>query len=198
MLCPYCQKEITPQGHRCPSCGGNLNVRLCPRGHVMDPAWDHCHFCPAPGEAPKDRTAFDPQRLRSNTGTVYEAPPGKTPGGAADTGTRYEPASTQGKLVGWLVSFNWDLAGQDFRVREGRNVIGRDAKACTIVISQDTRVSGVHAILIYRNGEFLLSDEKSVNGTLVNDQDISKEKCVELKNNDLVQIGDTKFKFKML
>ena len=198
MNCPYCQREMTPQGNRCPLCGGNLNVRLCPRGHVMDPSWDDCHFCPRPDDPIKikEKTELDyPQPALGKSGTVIEYPavPGAGKGQTVD-----EPRSASGKLVGWLVSFTWDKAGQDFRLREGKNLIGRDPSAGEIAIPQDSRMSNLHATLIYRNGRFLIGDEHSMNGTFVNDKDVSEVQLYELQNNDLITLGDTQFKLKTL
>lgn len=200
MNCPYCQKEMTPQGNRCPLCGGNLNVRLCSRGHVMDPSWDTCHFCPQ-GEGaakPKQMTEIEvPQAAapsRAKGGTIIETPSH----GSGKSGTVVESTSAANKLVGWLVSFDWDKSGQDYKVREGKNTIGRDARSCDIAIPQDTQLSNVHATLIYRNGKFLLGDEHSMNGTFVNDKDISMVQLSEVQNNDLITVGNTKLKLKVL
>lgn len=194
MKCPYCRREMKPQTNRCPFCGGNLNVKLCPQGHVMDPSWDYCHFCPRPGEnvALKERTELESPPAGGKSGTVMEEPYGKK------EATVYEPKSAASRLVGWLVSFTWDKAGRDFRLREGKNLIGRDPAVCDIVIPEDTRISNVHAVLICRDDKFKIGDEHSTNGTYVNGKDISDVHLFELQNNDLITVGDTELKLKVL
>lgn len=92
------------------------------------------------------------------------------------------------KLVGWLVTYNLDSRGIDFRLYEGRNIIGRDP-SCSVCINDD-KVSGQHAILLYRNGNFRIKDNLSVNGTLVNGEDIDDD-SVLLSDSDIIQVGNT-------
>jgi hypothetical protein len=97
------------------------------------------------------------------------------------------------KLVGWLVTYSFDKTGTDFRIYEGRNVIGRDAD-CNVTVC-DKMVSGKHATILFRNDKFKIKDELSSHGTYVNDCDIEDEH-VELHDNDLIRMGETVFKFK--
>jgi pSer/pThr/pTyr-binding forkhead associated (FHA) protein len=98
-------------------------------------------------------------------------------------------------VVGWLVALNGHQMGQDFRLRDGQNVIGSDPGS--EVTLDDPAVSARHASLRYREGVFLLTDLDSTNGTFIND---SKEPVarVELNDNDVVRIGEVALKFKRL
>jgi len=98
------------------------------------------------------------------------------------------------KLVGWLVTYSFDPLGVDFRLYEGRNVIGRDA-ACNITVPDKT-VSGRHATILFKNDKFKIKDELSSHGTLVNDADIEDD-TVELHYGDVIKMGETLFKFKI-
>ena len=97
------------------------------------------------------------------------------------------------KLVGWLVTYTLDPNGVDFRVFEGRNIIGRDFN-CGICIN-DNKVSSQHAILLYRNEKFRIKDNLSVNGTVVNGEDIDDDSVV-LNDGDIIKIGDTVLLFR--
>lgn len=97
------------------------------------------------------------------------------------------------KLVGWLVSYSIDECGVDFKLYEGRNTIGRD-KECQILVP-DSSVTGRHAVLLYRNGKYSITDQQSSNGTYVNDEDIELDPCY-LKDGDVIRIGQTVFKFR--
>jgi hypothetical protein len=99
------------------------------------------------------------------------------------------------KLVGWLVTYSFDRMGADFRLYEGRNVIGRDMD-CNITIPDKT-MSGKHATILFRSDKFKIKDELSSHGTIVNGNDIESEHIVELHDGDLIQMGETVFKFKV-
>ncbi len=97
------------------------------------------------------------------------------------------------KLVGWLVSYTLDDMGVDYKLYEGRNIIGRNID-CQIAIS-DSTVSGEHATLLFRAGRYSLRDNQSTQGTFVNGEDIELEPCY-LNDGDMIRIGQTIFKFR--
>jgi pSer/pThr/pTyr-binding forkhead associated (FHA) protein len=96
------------------------------------------------------------------------------------------------KLTGWLVSYTIDPLGVDFKIYEGRNIIGSDPQ-CDIVISGDSSVSTKHLTILYRMGIFKYKDELSTNGTFVNEV-FSEEGS--LNDGDLIKVGKTIFKFR--
>lgn len=97
------------------------------------------------------------------------------------------------KLVGWLVTYSFDQLGVDYKLFEGRNVIGRDID-CNITI-QDGRVSAKHAVLLYRAGKYSITDTQSSHGTFVNEEDIELEPRY-LNDGDIIRMGNTVFKFR--
>jgi hypothetical protein len=97
------------------------------------------------------------------------------------------------KLVGWLVTYSFDKMGLDFRLYEGRNVIGRDID-CNITVP-DRMVSGKHATILFKNDSYKIKDELSSHGTYVNNKDI-EDKHIELCDSDIIRLGETIFKFK--
>ena len=99
------------------------------------------------------------------------------------------------KLVGWLVSYTLDEMGLDYRLFEGKNVIGSNVD-CEVSVIQDKSVSGKHATILYRNNKFLLRDEFSTNGTFLNGE-IVEENTPVLKDGDIIKVGNTVFKFKV-
>lgn len=68
--------------------------------------------------------------------------------------------------------------------------IGRDASCAAIV--DEPSVSKVHASLIWQNPKWLLHDERSLNGTFVNNEEIA-DKAID--NGDLVSFGDMQLVF---
>lgn len=95
--------------------------------------------------------------------------------------------------VGWLVALNGALKGQDFRIVDGKNMIGTAADAD--IVLTDQYMSSRHAVLRHEEGMFVLVDLDSTNGTYVNETRVSKE---ELIDNDRVRLGRTELKFKSL
>ncbi|MBO4645679.1 MAG: FHA domain-containing protein [Bacteroidales bacterium] len=97
------------------------------------------------------------------------------------------------KMVGWLVSYSLDVMGIDFKLYEGRNIIGRDMD-CSITIN-DNMVSGKHAVLLYRAGKYSITDMQSSHGTFVNEEDIELEPRY-LQDGDTIRMGKTTMKFR--
>lgn len=97
------------------------------------------------------------------------------------------------KLVGWLVSYTLDNMGMDFKLYEGRNIIGR-RNDCQITIADKT-VSGNHAVILFRAGKYSITDQQSTQGTFVNEEDIELEPRY-LKDGDTIRIGQTILKFR--
>lgn len=94
------------------------------------------------------------------------------------------------KLVGWLVTYSLDSMGVDFKLYEGRNIIGRDMN-CNITVN-DSMVSSTHAVILFRSGKYSISDQQSSHGTFVNGEDIELEPRY-LKDGDIILMGNTVF-----
>lgn len=101
------------------------------------------------------------------------------------------PTQSKGKIVGWLISYNHNPDGEDFRIYSGYNRLGANP-ICDIVINDET-VSGSHAILVYRDGRYLLKDDLSRNGTFVNGHEVSE--AHPLQNYDQIRVGNTYLTF---
>lgn len=97
------------------------------------------------------------------------------------------------KLVGWLVSYTLDDMGVDYKLYEGRNIIGRD-NDCNITVN-DKMVSGKHAVILFRAEKYSISDQQSSHGTFVNEEDIELAPHY-IKDGDIIRIGETIFKFR--
>ena len=98
------------------------------------------------------------------------------------------------KLVGWLVTFDIDPIGIDYKLTAGRQRIGRDPR-CEIVIN-DPAISSEHAVILYRDGQVIIEDKLSANGTFVNDEMIEDKK--KLYDNDIIRLGTLQFKLKII
>ena len=143
---------------------------------------DDGSYTPAGPSAP-NRTMFGDETIEE---PVRNANAPQQPGQAS-------PYRATRKLVGWLVSYTLDAMGQDFKLYEGRNIIGRDMD-CSITVN-DKMVSAKHAVLLFRAGKYSLTDQQSSHGTFVNGQDIELEPRY-LQDGDEIRMGETIFKFR--
>jgi len=101
---------------------------------------------------------------------------------------------TSTKLVGWLVSYDIDPAGIDYKLYEGKTKIGR-SNHCKIIVN-DSTVSEEHVLLLYKDEKFILQDELSANGTFVNGEQI--EERVLLEDGDEITFGSVNFIIKII
>jgi hypothetical protein len=163
-------------------------AKFCANGHQMEDTWEACPYCQRSGFQPgmpavtvKTRLETDPRR---------EAP-------APSAGRRSVLLADKPKapVVGWFVALTGPQKGEDFRIREGPNVIGSAPDAD--IVLHDTAISGKHASLRYKDQRFTITDLDSTNGTFLNDRadPIARE---ELKDNDMIRVGEVTLKFKSL
>jgi hypothetical protein len=163
-------------------------AKFCANGHQMEDSWSVCPYC--------QRTGFQSSVQPPNVKTRAEAEPPKEPPLAAPAPGRRTVLLTDKRkapVVGWFVALTGEQKGEDFRIRDGQNVIGSAPDAD--VVLRDAAVSGKHASLRYKDQKFFLTDLDSSNGTYLNDSSnpIARE---ELKDNDIVRIGEVSLKFK--
>ena len=161
-------------------------AKFCANGHQMEDSWDVCPYCQKTGC----------QGLTSSMGTkktVLETEPAKEAAPAAGRKTVLLAEKRKPPVVGWLVVLNGEQKGEDFRVRDGQNILGSSPDADIVI--HDPTVTGKHASLRYKDGTFFLTDLDSSNGTFINDKSepIARE---QLKDNDVVRVGETSLKFK--
>jgi hypothetical protein len=189
--------------------------RECSKGHKYDSAiyGDNCPFCPSGSTSYSENmdgtvgnfnpsgTEFNQETERTHVvgGTRPTAPVAEKKNiDMPIGGTVIRPAwgadPTAGKkIVGFLVTYSASPLGKSFNIYEGRNYVGRDI-TCDVCITSDSQISGKHFSILFRavDSKFKFKDEQSSNGTIVNDL---LEDDGELKNFDVIRIGDTKFIF---
>lgn len=185
-----------------------MSTKMCPNGHIMEASWDRCPYCPAAGAPP--RPAVPPTRVQAAAAPPAPAMPAPPPmpmpqpvaaarPSAAAKKTRMIFEDKKMPVAGWLVALNGRHKGEDFKIREGKTLVGKDA-SCDVVLTDDY-ISGSHATIkfVEQDGEriFIITDLDSSNGTFLNDSEepIARE---ELVDNDTVMFGQTKMKFKCL
>lgn len=164
--------------------------KFCTNGHQMEDSWELCPYCQKTGYA----VAAVPlaKTLLESAAAVLNPSEAAT---AVGLNTVVIAEKRKPPVVGWVVAMNGDQKGEDFRIREGQNVLGTGPDSD--VRLKDDAASARHASIRYKDGNFFLTDLDSTNGTYLNDgeQPVARE---ALKDNDVIRIGDLTLKFKCL
>jgi ABC-type multidrug transport system ATPase subunit/pSer/pThr/pTyr-binding forkhead associated (FHA) protein len=79
------------------------------------------------------------------------------------------------------------IHSQPFRITKSEIWFGREPSCDIVFESTAVMVSRKHASISHQNGEYLLTDNNSFNGTLVNEQRISAQ--TPIYHNDQIQLG---------
>jgi hypothetical protein len=171
MLCPECGQTVMEGSRFCMHCGSPVTLT-----------------------ATKDKTAMEDLEatVLESSGGLYETTVMISPGSLPSKTEK--PNQIQKPLFfAWLVSLEGSEKGKDHRVLKEKISIGKQENS-DIVIKRDF-ISRSHALLLYENHQFILSDLHSTNHTYVNGERISKK---ALKDNDIIKFGDAVYKFKCL
>jgi len=187
MKCSNCKATLAEGAKFCNKCGARVNVKLCPNGHVLDTDSGICRYCPPAQRAGKSTSVEKATVVETGSG-VAEASKTVVAGGTRIfTDRPNEPP----RLYGWLVIMEGDEQFRDFKIMRPQIFIGR-SRDCDFPIN-DVHVSAKHVSLKAKDNAFHLTDLDSSNGTYLNGQEISKS---EVRDNDLIKIGNTVIKFK--
>lgn len=148
--------------------------------------------------APKKNEDKDETKIREEDETVFQHETSRTTDQGdhtvilGDSQSGQEVEQTKRKLVGWLVSYTLDAAGTDFRLFEGKNKLGRH-QTNDIRVFQDSKISGLHAVILYRGDNFYVKDEMASNASFHNDEEIKPGETVSVKDGDTLKFGDSTF-----
>ena len=156
--------------------------RQCPAGHWMDPNWVDCPYCKA------DRSA---QRRGS-----YQPAPTRVIG---SDDPRRPQAGNARRITGVLVTFSWQRQGQLFTLYEGKNLIGSGNagsghRPCEVQITTDATLSHEHALIRCLGDDCEIFDQKSENGTYMNDQRVPVH-GMSLEDGAQIRTGSTVWRF---
>lgn len=97
------------------------------------------------------------------------------------------------EVIGFLYHMEGPAAGEITKLYAGRNTLGM-SQECNLRL-EDQAVSAKHASLRFEDDTYTLRDLDSKNGTFVNGEEVVTRDLVE---NDVIVVGNTKLKFKML
>ena len=192
-----------------------MNLARCSNGHFYDE--DKFEKCPHCGSVDRnddqtvalnrndDKTVAltqgdDPVTSKLEPTSLQDAvakAAGGTPVSGDDSVTvgYYDKAIGSEPVVGWLVCIEGAHLGEDFKLKSGRNFIGRST-GMDITIAGDNSVSrDKHAVVVYepKNHMFLVQSGDSKELCYLNDKVVLSAE--EIKGNDVVTVGSTKLMF---
>jgi hypothetical protein len=212
MKCLSCGKGNIQNAKFCKFCGAQLTVKhkTCANGHNYDAKLEQCPYCPrAEVTATITKAITSAKTLIDGNDDVTTDLREKQSAGKAQTRTvidkktvivgieksiKGETSLKGNRLVGWLVSFDLDPDGKDFKIFEGRTKIGRNS-ANNIIIDKP-EISDDHVLLLSRDSKIIIQDQLSANGTYLNGKKVDERK--ELKDNDVIKLGSISFKIKII
>jgi hypothetical protein len=162
-------------------------AKFCANGHQMEDSWEICPYC--------QRTGFQGGAPAAGKTRLEADPVKEAQAPVAGRKTVLLTDKRKPPVVGWFVALSGDQKGEDFRIRDGQNTIGSGPDSD--IVLHDTAISAKHASLRYKDQKFFITDLDSTNGTFLNEgtEPIARE---ELKDNDILRIGDISLKFKCL
>jgi pSer/pThr/pTyr-binding forkhead associated (FHA) protein/Mg-chelatase subunit ChlD len=85
------------------------------------------------------------------------------------------------------------MAGYRLEIKKERVTIGRDLRN-DVVIEKPT-ISSFHATIEYRNMVFFLEDQRSTNGTRLNEKQLEANTPIRLKSGDRIQFATFQYRF---
>lgn len=99
-------------------------------------------------------------------------------------------------VTGWLVCIEGkENFGKSFILGTGGNFVGRGANMDVKILGDDSISRNKHCIILYepKNNMFIIEPGESRQLTYLNDKVVLSP--VELKSNDIIQLGETKLMF---
>lgn len=186
-----------------------MATKKCPNGHQYDSSiyGDNCPFCPSGHTHVNSGTESETQATMANgfgcaTNATSATSPMQDDFGGGHTVIR-NPNGTDAsnpdggrRIVGVLVSYSANETGEVYKIYEGRNIIG-SGNECDIPFPNDNTMSRDHLLIQYieAKGAFRAVDRGSSNGTYINGQVCVLGDIIEIKTNDVIVLGSTKFIF---
>ena len=199
--CPYCGAETRPGDNFCLNCGNRL-LSVTPSyqqaqpvmGDATIPAssdnWSAAPAAVATGAATAS-SGWNDAGDRTVASTVTESASAQN----EDVATVQAPVDKVEKPGYFIVRNDKGEVLQEYTLEKLETIIGR-APASDILLSKDKLTSRRHAIVRYENGAYVLTDERSANGTFVNGQQLEELTPRVLKDGDHIGIGEHELVFR--
>lgn len=200
--CPYCGAETRPGDNFCLNCGNRLTPSSQPQaqpvvGEATIPAQDG--WAPPvqdQGSTVSSGTNWPDSAVPTIASSGFEPPTTFGPNATQSAGQATSVAAVTIEHPARLIlrADNGEVL-QEYALEKPEISIGR-APNSDILLSKDKLTSRRHATITYENGEYILHDERSANGTFVNGQQLDEMATHMLREGDHVGIGEHELIFK--
>ncbi len=197
--CPYCGAETRPGDNFCLNCGNRL-LPSTPSQQQAQPAIGEATLPTsedwAPPKADTPSPAQESNWADANQFTIANTSPepaahevnASIPSNPAAPVAQATMDKVENPAHLILRADNGEVL-QDYLLEKDEITIGR-APNSDILLSKDKLTSRRHATIRYENGNYILRDEHSANGTFVNGQQLEEMTPRTLQDGDHVGIGE--------
>ena len=175
-VCPQCKFPIPREGSRfCNQCGAELNPLS---GQTIDQGLGSSRAVEITAK-PNDEFIYV-------SSPHTDVSPNKAMVASQDNKQPQRPGATLHILLRDASMIERDLIKDETKIGKGPH---------NDIILSDLSVSGSHAMISFTNGDYLIADLGSRNGTLLNDVKITEQR--KLHHGDLIKIGHCKITFRL-
>jgi len=203
--CPYCSAETRPGDNFCLNCGNRL-VPSTPSPQQAQPvvgdvtipsSEDRVPPVPETSPSPKGSEWGDDENQMTIANTSLEPPASPVDTTAASGSVApvaqaiMDKVEHPARLI--LRNDSGDVL-QEYTLEKAETSIGR-APTSDILISKDKLTSRRHATVTYENGNYVIVDERSANGTFINGQQLEEMTPRTLHDGDHIGIGEHELVF---
>jgi pSer/pThr/pTyr-binding forkhead associated (FHA) protein len=203
--CPYCSAETRPGDNFCLNCGNRL-VPSTPSpqqaqsvfGDATIPApEDWTPPVPEASQSPQGSEWRDDENMMTIANTSLESPVDASTASSSSAPVAQaimDKVEHPGHLI--LRTDTGEVL-QEYSLEKAETTIGR-APTSDVLLSKDKLTSRRHATVRYENGNYVIVDEHSANGTFVNGQQLEEMAPRTLHDGDHIGIGEHELVFQAL
>ncbi len=203
--CPYCSAETRPGDNFCLNCGNRL-VPSTPSPQQAQPVFgdatlpaseDWVPPVPETSSSAQESGWRDDENLMTIANTSMEPPASPVDTSAATNSAAPVAQAIMDKVdnpAHLILRTDTGEVLQEYPLDKAETSIGR-APTSDILLSKDKLTSRRHATVTYENGEYVILDERSANGTFVNGQQLEEMTPRTLHDGDHIGIGEHELVF---
>ena len=203
--CPYCSAETRPGDNFCLNCGNRL-VPSTPSPQQAQPAFGDATLPasedwlpPGPEASPSHQESEwkEDENLLTIANTSMEPAASPVDTSAASTSAAPVAQAILDKVehpAHLILRTDTGEVLKEYPLENPETSIGR-APASDILLSKDKLTSRRHATVSYQNGNYVIVDERSANGTFVNGQQLEEMTPRTLQDGDHIGIGEHELVF---
>ncbi len=198
--CPYCSAETRPGDNFCLNCGNRL-VPSTSSPQQAQPAFgdatipaseDWAPPVPESSPSPQGSEWQEDENLMTIANTSLEQPASPVDTSAATSSATPVAQAVMDKVENpahLILRTDSGEVLQEYPLEKPETTIGR-APNSDILLSKDKLTSRRHATVKYEDGNYVILDERSANGTFVNGQQLEEMTARVLHDGDHIGIGE--------